>query len=237
VSGAPSSARVTVENLGLRPVTYANAPCRVPADIGIDVRPAFDPGREWTGRLGRFKAAALRAEGQNPASAGYVEQGVLEHAATNTILCPASFSTAQLDAAAILEMHATWDGQVAGAPAPTGAASVSASFGFMGYAGEVAPDAMATRPIVVKLATEVHGDGSRARLAPGLAIDAALADPEFSAVVLAAPEDTWVNPAIGVIEGNWWISLFRRKPGDPGGVLSATAIVDASGRVIGHRSE
>jgi hypothetical protein len=237
VSGSRSWARVRIANVGAEPIIWGKALCDVPASVTIDLRTAFDPGREWPGLLGRFKVAALNAAAQNPVAGNYVEEGVLARASGNTILCPAGFSSAQLNPRAALEMRAAWDGRVADAPAPPGRAVVSAAFGFMGVAGEVPAGSIDTHPIVAQLAVDVQGDGTGSRLAPGLAIDAALADPEFSAFVLASPEATWVNPDVAVIEGNWWIGLFRRRLDDPTVILRGEVMIDPAGQVVGHRFE
>jgi hypothetical protein len=72
-------------------------------------------------------------------------------------------------------------------------------------------------------------------LVPALAIDAALADPQFAAWVEAEPESTWINPDVTLIEGTWHVGLFRNGPGDQ--TLYGSVTVAPDGTITGHRFE
>ena len=84
-------------------------------------------------------------------------------------------------------------------------------------AGVVPDDRTDADPIKVAIQTQVEPAPAGAlgttagqpQLAPALAIDAALADPQFAAWVGAAPEATWINPNVALIDGAWHVGLFR----------------------------
>jgi hypothetical protein len=88
----------------------------------------------------------------------------------------------------------------------------------------------------VSIETAVVGEAGASVLAPGLAIDAALADPGFAAWVSAGPLDRWINPDVARIGDAWHIGLFKL------GASGATeayqgVIIDPDGDVSGHHSE
>lgn len=231
---APSWATLRIENLGGAGVRWAGGGCGDPGSIGIDLRPAFAPGREWPGLLGRFKTLGLGLDNgrfANPASAGYIA----EDRFGKQVACPASLSLLTLAPGAVLEMRAGWDGRIGdpGQPAPSGPAIVSGAFEFIGIVGTVANDVFETKPIQVRIETTVEGKAA-ASLSPALAIDAALADPQFAAWVQAAPEATWINPSIDLVGGSWSIGLFRQSSGAPTEPYGAVT-VDPNGQITGRR--
>ena len=69
-------------------------------------------------------------------------------------------------------------------------------------------------------------------LSPALAVDVALADPQFAAWVQAAPEATWINPELTVIEGVWHVGLFRTEAQQD---LYGAVMVDQGGTIVGRR--
>jgi hypothetical protein len=236
LSGAPSWATAEVENLGPMAVRWAGGGCDDPVSITIDFREAFDPGRDWPGLPGRFKNLALEFE--NPASGRYNEQSRIRGPGQIPVVCTADLRVNELPPGAALTMRAGWDGTVGGAaPAPTGPANVRASFPFIGIAGVVDNSVIDTRPIVVRISTEIVGEGRAAPLSPALAIDAALADQQFADWVQAGPEATWINPTVRLAQGAWAIGLFRNGQGAQGEAGFGEVTIDSSGRVVGRRFE
>jgi len=241
-SGAPSWADLRIENQGQAAVRWAGGGCGDPGGIGIDVRAAFDPGHDWPGRLGRFKTLAMGLANprfENPASAGYVEASKFGH----DVACPASLRIEQLPVGAALSMRAGWDGLIQGVAAPVGPATVSGAFPFIGIQGQVANDAFDTKAIMATIETTVidgggggGGVGGPAPLSPGLAIDAALADPQFAAWVEAAAENTWINPSVELANGVWDVGLFRLGDGAQRDMLGSVK-VNPAGAIVGRRFE
>jgi hypothetical protein len=229
-SGIVSWADALISNDGPAPVRWAGGACGDPASIRIDVRDASEPGRDWPGQLGRFKTVALGFPGQEPTVAWYVEASRVGQ----SVACPASMSIERLAPGAAVRMRAGWDGRINGAPAPTGPATVSASFASMGVVGPVPNDTFKTQPIAAEIRTTVEGAGGAAALSPALAIDAALADPQFADFVQSNPEATWINPDVGVIAGVWNVGLFVEVRGG-GGERSGSVKVDQNGAIVGRR--
>ena len=81
------------------------------------------------------------------------------------------------------------------------------------------------------------GGGAPAPLSPALAIDAALADPEFAAWVTADPEMTWVNPNIVLQDGTWAIGLFKNGKVFGRPTRYGELKIDARGQIVGRRFE
>ncbi len=229
-SGELSWATIRIENQGAAGVRWAGGGCGDPGSIFIDVRQAFDPGREWPGLFGRFKTVALGMGGfGDPTNVGYEDASRIGR----NVACPASLSIEEQAPRAELSMRAGWDGSIQGAAAPPGPATVTGWFPFIGIAGLAAPNETDTKPITVAIETSVTGDGrAGAVLSPALVIDAALADPQFAAWVQAAPEATWINPELTVIEGVWHVGLFRR---DRQTDLYGAVMVDQTGTIVGRR--
>lgn len=234
-SGGLSWATVRIENRGPKAIRWARGGCTDPASISIDLGPAFAAGRSWPGLLGRFKSAALVFE--NPAARFYIEESKVGRNA----LCPASLSLEDLAPGATIGIRAAWDGSLAGAPAPPASAIVTATFPFIGVAGTVGNDVTDTKPIEARLDTAVGGPVGRtaSALSPALAVDAALADPEFAAFVVAAPEASWVNPHLVRQDGTWGVGLFRDGPGASGEprTVFGEVRIDGAGQVVGRRFE
>lgn len=231
-SGALSWADVVIENGNPVGVRWAGGGCGDPAGIFIDLGAAFESGREWPGLLGRFKAVSLGQPGLGgPTNVGYVEASRVGR----DIACTADLRLERLAPGGGLTMRAAWDGQILGGAAPAGPAVVEATFPLIGLAGIVRNDEFDTKPIVARLETSVVGAGGAASLAPGLAIDAALADAQFAAFVQAHPEANWINPDVGLIDGVWNVGLFVNGAG--GQATFASVKVDQSGTIVGRHVE
>ncbi len=237
VSGSRTWADARVENLGPRAVVWT-APCQFPVSITIDLRSAFASGRQWAGRIGRFKTQALGGDGfDNPIAGSYVEESLLRRANGGPVACPVGGQATPLEPRGVLVVRAGWDGRIAGGPAaPPGSAVVTASFPFVGVAGAVEDNVLETRPIAVAMQTVV-GPGAGAEpppLAPGLAIDAAVADPQFFAWVESTGDADARNPSLVFRDGLWAIGLSR--PGsDRRTTVYGEVTVDSQGRVVGRR--
>lgn len=154
------------------------------------------------------------------------------------IAYPASLSIETLAPDETSTVRAAWDCAIAAGPAPAGPAVVKASFPYIGVEGEVDDDAIDAGPIVAELVTTVLGGDGGAGMSPALAIDAALADPQFAAFVEAQPEATWINPHLQFADGLWGIGLFRFNPDDAQGLeMFGEVRIDAGGAIVGRRFE
>ena len=226
-----------IANLADRGVRWAGGGCGDPGGTFIDLGGAFAPGRpDWPGRLGLFKRRAI---GQGlPGGDGALTVGYVPASRIGTDrACTADLWIETLPVGATLQYRAGWDGKLNEQPVPPGAATVVATFPFIGLEGLVAPDDFDSTAVMATIPTEVAGAGAVAGgLAPGLAVDVALSDPQFAAFVQAAPEGTWVNPDLSLIDGTWHVGLFRTSGFDQE-VLYEAVFVDASGQVVGRRSE
>ena len=227
-SGAQSWADVVIENGNPVGVRWAGGGCGDPAGIFVDLAASFEPGREWPGLLGRFKTASL---GLGQTDIGYVEASRVGR----NVACTADLRLEELATGGRLTMRAAWDGRILDGVAPTGPAVVLASFPFIGLAGVAWNDDLSAKPIVVRIETTVAGTAARPPLAPGLAIDVALADPQFAVFVQGHPEATWINPDVGVIDGVWNIGLFVNGAG--GETTFASVKVDQRGAIVGRHVE
>ena len=238
-AGAPSWARAEVVNLGDRGVRWAGGGCGHALFIDIDAAAAQDRGVAWPGRRGEFKRLALGPDFGSPASAAFVPEDLIRPPGQE-VGCPANLAIETLAPGERLRVRARWDGMIAGSPAPAGPATVSASFPMIGIVGEVPEDRIEAEPVVASLTTGVAGGGPAEdpALAPALAIDAALADPQFGAWVDAAAPETWINPDLVHTDGIWSVGLFRFRPNDPQRLsMFAQVQVDASGAIVGRRFE
>jgi hypothetical protein len=244
LAGQLSWADGRVDNLGPKALRWAGGGCDDPVGIFIEFARAFDPGRAWPGLLGRFKAVALGADGGSPTNIGYEEQSRIRPADQIPIVCPADLRVNELAPGASLAIRAAWNGTLGGpAPAPAGPATVTGWFEFIGIAGEVGEDVTATKPIKVAIETTIagpaagSGGGAPPPLSPALAIDVALADPEFAAWVKTDPEVTWVNPNIVLQDGTWAIGLFKGGKFGDAPTRYGELKIDAHGQVVGRRFE
>ncbi len=146
-------------------------------------------------------------------------------------MCTADLRIETLPAHRRLSMRAGWDGTYEGAPVPTGPATVEAVFPVIGVEGEVPDTDFDSHPLRVSARTAIAGPAGAGVLAPALAVDAALGDPQFAAF-LRDPVGRWLNPDVARIEGTWQIGLFKS---DGTSERYAGVVVDAAGRVVGHR--
>jgi hypothetical protein len=233
-TGAASWASVRIENIGNRPIRWASGGCGDPGGIFIDLTKLYPAGRaDWPEPLARFKRLALGPGNAN----GLLTLGYEAEARWGTnIMCPASLGIATLAGGGQLSMRAGWDGAYEGSPVPTGPATVEAAFPVIGFQGDVPEDDFDSHSVGVSIETAVVGEAGASVLAPGLAIDAALADPGFAAWVSAGPLDRWINPDVARIGDAWHIGLFKL------GASGATeayqgVIIDPGGDVSGHHSE
>jgi hypothetical protein len=227
----PSWVSVVIENTADRGVRWAGGGCGDPGGTFIDATGLFDPGRsDWPGRLGSFKRLAV---GLQPMNVGYVPESRFGH---DNLACTADLRIETLPVGQVLRYRAGWDGRMNDNPTPPGPATVTAMFPFIGLAGLVPADRYETTPVSATVRTTIEGAQVGSGLAPAVAIDDALADPAFAAFVQAAPEATWINPDIALIDGVWHIGLFRQGA-QPQDTLHGSVQVDGNGRVVGQRFE
>lgn len=219
IAAARSFISATVENVGSRTIRWAGGGCNDPVSVFIELSPGLDPGRTWPGLLGRFKTLALGDQFGRLTSVGYEAAARLPLPGQIPMYCTADFRWNQLEAGGRGSLRAAWEGTISdGLPASPGPATVTAYFQYIGVQGVVPDDRMEADPVSVAIDTQVQpppggvASGVAAApvpLVPALAIDAALADPEFAAWVKAAPESTWINPEVSLIDGAWHVGLFR----------------------------
>jgi hypothetical protein len=245
ISATRSFISASVENLGTRAVRWQGGGCNDPVTTWIDVAGAFEAGRAWPGLLGRFKITALDDD-PNPNQGGYEAESRLTKPGEIPMFCTADLRVNELEAGGVLRMRAAWSGTIGEtAPAPAGPAVVTSSFPYIGVAGLVPNDRTDAEPISVRIETTVQpppaapASGSASPgpvpLAPALAIDAALADPQFAAWVEAAPEVRWINPNVVLLDGNWHIGLFVTRADQLESFGEVTVAPDGS--IIGSRFE
>jgi hypothetical protein len=233
---ALSWASVSIANLTDRGVRWAGGGCGDPGGTFINVGGAFAPGRgDWPGRLGLFKQRAIGQGlpgGDGALTVGYVPASRIG----TTQACTADLRIETLPVGGTLQYRAGWDGKLNERPVPPGPATVLATFPFIGLEGAVAADDVDSTAVTATMPTQVVGAGGAAGgPPPGLAVDAALADPQFAAFVQAAPEATWVNPDLSLIDGIWHVGLFRTSGPDQD-VQYEAVFIDANGQVVGRRS-
>jgi hypothetical protein len=229
----PSWASVRIENTGERGIRWAGGGCGDPGGIYIDLHEVFPAGRmDWPGRLGVFKR---RAVGPDPGSALQTLGYIAEARWGTDLACSASLRIETLPAHESLFLRAGWDGTYEGTAVPTGPARVEAVLPVIGIEGEVDPMDYDSHPVAVSARTTIVGGDGGGLLAPALAIDAALADPQFAAWVQAADPATWINPDVARIEGGWSVGLFRNGPDH--GTLFGQVRVDGNSRVVARRFE
>jgi hypothetical protein len=233
-TGATSWASVRIENAGVRAIRWAGGGCGDPGGIFIDLTTLYPTGRvDWPEPLARFKRLALGpGNSDDLLNLGYVAEA---RWGTN-IACPAVLRIETLASGAALSLRAAWDGTYEGSPVPTGAVTVEASFPVIGVEGEVADTETDSHAVGVSVDTSVVGEAGAAVLAPGLAIDAALADPAFAAWVSAGPVDRWINPDVARIGDTWQIGLFKSGPAGGASEAYEGVIIDAAGHVAAHKS-
>jgi hypothetical protein len=245
VSAARSFISATVENLGTRAVRWRGGGCDDPVGTWIDVTGAFEPGRDWPGLLGQFKTRALD-DGPNPNQGSYEAESRLTKPGEIPMFCTADLRVNQLEAGGVLRMRGAWSGMIGdSAPAPAGPAVVTSYFPYIGVAGLVPDDRTDAESIAVRIDTVVQpppggstsggGSAGPVPLAPSLAIDAALADPQFAAWVKVAPEARWINPNVVLLDGSWHIGLFVTGSNQLEALGEVTVAPDGS--ITGHRFE
>jgi hypothetical protein len=237
LEGAPTSGRDhwadgRVENLGTRAVRWVGL-CDVAVGISIDLRPAFDPGRTWTGRKDAFKQAALFGAGSdNPVRGSYIEASLVEPPG-EPVVCLVGGQGRALEPGASMSVRSVWNGLLGeDRGAPAGPARLTASFGFVGFADSVGDLVLDSTPIEVSVDTTIAAGSTAPLLAPGLAIDAALADPEFGACVDAADPSRWLGHQILRVNDGWTVFLTRSTSDLM--ELGCQVNVGASGEIVGR---
>jgi hypothetical protein len=119
-------------------------------------------------------------------------------------------------------MRAAWDGEVEGVVAPAGPATVTASFPYLGLAGQPDPLSRSVEPIDVTLQVSVVESGIRL-LSPGQAIDAALSDPRFAAWLASADISAWQGVNLEADGRSYIVVLTLDKAGS---IVDGKATVD-----------
>lgn len=193
VAGEPVQANITVTNTAIQARHYEGGGCNFLASVTIETAavPKPDPGRSWDGLAGRFKSIATGGDGPGPAGQ-FLDESV---AHGQPVFCPADLGANEIKPGERLEMHALWSGEVLQVVAPAGPARVIASFPYLGLPDGGEMVGRRPQPIEAVIAVDVVDRGLRL-LSPGLAADAALADPAFAAWVASTPMAAWQGVSI-----------------------------------------
>ena len=233
-TAAASWASMTVENVGDRAIRWAGGGCGDPGGVFIDFARVVAAGRaDWPEPLARFKREALGPAG----TSGLLKLGYTAESRWQTnVACPAVLRIETIAPGQVLSMRAGWDGTYEGARAPTGPATVEAMFPVIGVAGVVPDTEFDSHPVGVSIPTQIVGESGAPVLSPALAIDAALADPDFANWVSTGGANRWINPDVARIGETWVIGLFKYRIGSTTDVVYRGVVVDPSGRVTGHKS-
>jgi hypothetical protein len=183
-------AAVTIENLGPGIVLWQGGGCEIPAQVVIDLAGPVQAaaGQEWTGIARQFKDLLWRPSAPSD-QASFQDERLID--AGQPVGCPANLAVNELAPGETIRTRAAWDGDVAGAAAPAGLATIRAAFPYMGPKRPGAdPFAAPLRPIEVSASVAVV-DRGLGLVSPGQAIDAALADDRFARRVSALPMERW----------------------------------------------
>lgn len=188
-AGARAWAKVTILNTAPVVRHYQGGGCNFLTDITIRTAAAVAPerGRDWDGMASFFKNLIL-PNGAPDANAFFVDERFLDQG--GEVACPADLGVNEIKPGERLEMKAAWSGEVQGVPATSGPARIVASFPYLGPAngGEM----LGRQPQPIQAAIDVDvTDGGVRLLSPGLAIDAALANPGFAGWLAASPRSQW----------------------------------------------
>lgn len=188
-AGARAWAEVTVVNTAPVVRHYQGGGCNFLADITIRTAAAVapEPGRDWDGMAGFFKNLVL-PNGAPDANAFFVDERFVDQG--GGVACPADLGLNEINPGERLEMKAAWSGEVQGVPAMAGPARIVASFPYLGPADGGEMLGRPPQPILAAIDVAVTDGGVRL-LSPGLAIDAALANPGFAGWLAASPRAQW----------------------------------------------
>lgn len=204
-----SFAVVTVENRSPEPRFWQGGRCNLPASVWIDsaANVTAPIGHDWPGAAGQLKDLILPPS-QPGRRAAFVAAGAVDPA--GSVPCPASRGVNRLAPGQRLETRASWAGEVNAVAAPAGPAIVTASFSYLGSGPHHDPSDVADA-IQARVAVAVVPSPFRL-LAPGEAIDAALADRAFAAwLATVGPQATWQGAELVQHEGAYVVVLRTKS--------------------------
>jgi len=200
---------VTVENRSPEPRFWQGGRCNLPASVWVDsaANVTAPIGHDWPGSAGQLKKLVLPAS-QPGRRAAFVAAGPVDPA--GNVPCPASRGVNQLPPGQRLEIRASWAGEVNAVAAPPGPGQVTASFSYLGPGPHHDPSGVADA-IQAHVAIAIAPSSVRL-LAPGEAIDAALADRAFAAwLATAGAPATWVGADLQQLDGEYLLVLQTRS--------------------------
>ena len=200
---------VTVENRSSEPRFWQGGRCNLPASVWIDsaANVTAPIGHDWPGTAGQLKDLVLPPS-QPGRRAAFVAAGPVDPA--GNVPCPASRGVNQLPPGQRLEIRASWAGEVNAVAAPPGPAVVTASFSYLGPGPHHDPSGVADA-ILARVAIPIAPSPVRL-LAPGEAIDAALADRTFAAwLATAGGQATWDGAELEQLGGAYILVLRTRS--------------------------
>jgi hypothetical protein len=220
-------ATVAVENIGLDVVKWGHSgSCAWPA--GVQLFTTAEPmpiGRtDWPGDQGVLKNVSV----PNVQVASIFTPEAFADFEGNWG-CTGDLVMDEIQPGERLSDRFAWDTIGPGGMPPAGGRYIAqTTFGYMGRGG-FSPDARADEyQVSVQVALDVEGP-ARVYLAPGIALDLLLADPEFIRQLAANPRERWTGADLTWDDERWIMEL---RLGDPDQALVAT--VDAiSGTVSG----
>jgi hypothetical protein len=240
-AGGTVTVALSIENTRPTDVVFEE-PCDVEA-MTVELRAPVEPiGREWDGIAAAFKTYTLEQSAGSPMESS-IRTPVLTIA--DALPCHAtrrepvgSLPTAIIEAGATYETELTWTAEIVnGLPAAPGAAPFSIK---VLYDSETVAGGMTSAQTLETTGTITVLDGATGAVSAGVAIDAALGDPEFATWLAKQPQDSWANVnlllqprafRVDVLpEVPYWDIELYREPRD-----WAVLFVDAvSGEVIGR---
>jgi hypothetical protein len=205
----PAFAVVTVENRSPEPRFWQGGRCNLPASVWIDsaANVTAPVGHDWPGTAGQLKDLVLPAS-QPGRRAAFVAEGPVGPA--GDVPCPGSRGVNRLPPGQRLEIRASWAGEVNAVAAPPGPAVVTASFSYLGPGPHHDPSGVADA-IQARVTIAIVPSPLRL-LAPGEAIDAALADRAFAAwLATAGGQATWEGAELQQLDRAYVLVLQTRS--------------------------
>ena len=219
-----------VRNVGNRDVQFLTDGCEIPVSAyGLLTGPSWIGSLDHEGVAAEFKAASLEPV---PSGLGDRAFGFDDPLEQNGAGCADIGIVKTLPAGSIITRKVTWTGDAA-ENVPPGPAFIVAAFPYHGHVGD--PGNRSHEPVVAYLESWVDSDAVPPSIPLGVAIDLALADPDFAEWLADKPSSTWVNPhnRLDVELGTWRIGLFRDLGTDYGSVT----LDMRTGEVLDHRFE
>lgn len=209
--------RVEVSNQGPGAALYRGGGCGLVEHLRIAPRQPqkLTAGAEWSGDAALLKEAAV-----SPALSSFLDLGMPQTSPPTT--CNSDLRIEELPAGETLRLDAAWDANdLNGAPVPAGSYELKATFPFIQRENQgpsLTPDRpFASHPIIAELPVRLPEAGIEITAVE--AMDAILANEQFSSWLESAPAARWVDPLLRWSDGSWRFSLRVRDPAQTASVV------------------